>query len=624
MKNVIPTIIICFLFLAISFSDSTISFSSNINKTEILVRAKNGGMYKPSENKPGEFMRALVVFVQFKNDSSEIGNWQKDKLPDWNDKLFDAEISSSYRPFTVSDYFKQMSNGKFDFIGDVYPKLITMDSIFYYSKINEAVIKKLDDAGVDFHKYDNWKFDSEKFEFKEKNGDGIMDMLIIIYRAADYKKFGLGGGIAGLGLTKEYYTHDGILINGSVLNVKGSGITSNMHANGHDNLEMVSHIAHEYGHYLLGGGHTRTSGIMVGVPFSYYSNTFAMSSLEKERLGYSSFITAVKDGDSFNLKDFVTTNEALKINIPFGDTSSSEFFILENHQRKTIYDQIIRGGKQGGKVDPDSKLGKGIYVWYVKNGRIIPPDIFALTADGSWDWQFAGDIKMPHGWPSTLELLARGKPLIYLPRFTNEPGKGDRNPSLYADVRENKKTLDRWHSYNMKTKSWELSRCVMGDENDAFTLDYNNQITPWSNPSTTKFDGKQEIPTNISIVITGERDDEISVKIYSTYNSALSLPPSKPQKLSVKVDENKHVNLLWLSNLEPDMLEGGSYKIFRSMDDLNYEEIGKVNHQKDSIQNYIDKSLIIKENNTNQYSYKISAVDKSGKESLKSETDWAR
>lgn len=35
-------------------------------------KATVGGVYKPSSNGPGEFFRALIVFVQFADDSSEI------------------------------------------------------------------------------------------------------------------------------------------------------------------------------------------------------------------------------------------------------------------------------------------------------------------------------------------------------------------------------------------------------------------------------------------------------------------------------------------------------------------------------------------------------------------------
>lgn len=70
--------------------------------------------------------------------------------------------------------------GNFDFIGDVYPEVVTLRSESYYESGNkdfkDANIDVLDsiDANVDFSLYDNWGYNytTNQFYFNEGVGDG--------------------------------------------------------------------------------------------------------------------------------------------------------------------------------------------------------------------------------------------------------------------------------------------------------------------------------------------------------------------------------------------------------------------------------------------------------------------
>jgi len=216
--------------------------------------AVTGGKYKPSSNAPGQYFRVLFVFAQFESDATVISNWTKGSLPTWANNLIDQAPSSSYRNSTISDYFKKMSNGDFDVIGDIYPSIITIPSNQDYGTANQYVLGVVNNNIADFKRYDNWKLYNGSYVFSESNGDGYLDLVHIIYRWAGPWS-NLNGGIATLNFTSDFITHDGVIINGTTLTYHSSGISTNNKGRYTDNFDFIQHFAHEFGHYLFGWGH---------------------------------------------------------------------------------------------------------------------------------------------------------------------------------------------------------------------------------------------------------------------------------------------------------------------------------------------------------------------------------
>lgn len=232
-----------------------------------------GGKYKPSSNQSGEYFRALFVFVQFEGDTEIDTAWSLDSLPVWAYDFIDSSPSSNYRNITFSDYWADMSIGNFDFIGDVYPELVILQSEDYYSQngknyshCNLDVLAAIDE-NVDFSRYDNWKLESGQFIFSESGADNLIDMIYIIYRDPNENWFGDFTAIAHLGFGSNYTTDDTtasgdtVKINGT-FGSSGSGITVRQGLRGH--YDLIERCAHEYGHYLFGGGHSNYTGIMGG------------------------------------------------------------------------------------------------------------------------------------------------------------------------------------------------------------------------------------------------------------------------------------------------------------------------------------------------------------------------
>jgi hypothetical protein len=122
-----------------------------------------GGRFKPSSNLPGQFFRALFVFAQFQSDTIEISGWPKDTLPDWAYNIIDSIPSNSYKPYSLSDYFKRMSESAFDFIGDIHPNIITVSQDNSYKLANVEVLDTLKKQISNFKRYDNWYFSNNNF-----------------------------------------------------------------------------------------------------------------------------------------------------------------------------------------------------------------------------------------------------------------------------------------------------------------------------------------------------------------------------------------------------------------------------------------------------------------------------
>ncbi len=488
--------------------------------TNLSVSAQTGGRYKASETEEGEYLRALIVFVQFENDKRKNESWELNKLPNWAFDFIDSEVKKEYRKFTLSDYWNEMSLGKFNFIGDVYPELVILpEEKKYiarkvdYEEPNQDVLRIIDKK-VDFKKYDKWKYSNDKKEFTldERNGDGLVDLIIIIYRNPE-KWFGghYGAFTAISSFGKDYITNDDSTVVKGKLREKASGITVREGLRG--KVDLIERVSHELGHYYFGYAHTNTGGVMG-------SDTYAVSGWERIKLGYVKPVIADENGFTVTLDDYLTTGDILKIPIPIDNPESENYYLIENHQRISPYDQIARGAELEGRYDFETKMGSGIYIWLVRRGNSFPPIMDLKTADGNWDWELADTVKMPKGWPEIMPLAKRTA-------VNREKGKSDRAKRVLEFPTKNK-WWEVWHDTNLFGE-FSLTRDKMGDETDAFNIGYNEIFSPWSNPSSIykKFD-------NISVQLVEQKGTEIKLKVFTDKNSSLQLPPSKPQFLRVK------------------------------------------------------------------------------------------
>jgi len=149
----------------------------------------------------------------------------------------------------------------------------------------------------------------------------------------------------------------------------------------------------------------------------------------------------------------------------------------------------------------------------------------------------------------------------------------------------------------------------MGDEYDAFNFDFNELLTPWSNPST-YVDGT----TNISIQLYNQNGNNITVKAFTTAASAVALPPSKPQMLEIEW-YNNHPKITWETNIETDIQ---SYRIWKHAEGSSMIAATITHNPNNSTHSWVDYDVDMPDKFDPQYtySYKVKAIDNTNKESL--------
>lgn len=406
-----------------------------------------------------------------------------------------------------------------------------------YSHANQDVLAKIDTI-VNFNNYDKWSYNSQTQTF-QFTPDGFVDMIYIIYRDPDKSWFGNFTAIANLTTSTrpfDFVTNEGKIIRARYLPTREStGITVRQGLRGHYDLLGIS--AHEFGHYIFGTVHWNYSGIMGG-------GTYAMSGWERERVGYIAYTDVTQNDFTKTLGDFIKDGDILRIPI-----TSQNYFLVENHQRQSSYDQIMRGGAIGGAYNFNTTLGSGIYIWRVTNGTSGSPSFEIVTADGRFNWVYDGDFYAPgfHHLTNCPNYVPKTKRTA----VSRHTGKNDRMP-LHIDWCNI--IASKWCDVNEYGNYW-LSRDVMGDETDAFNLGYNVIFSPWSNPSS-HFGGT----TNISLQVFSKNGNNITVKAFTTSASAQNLPPSKPQFLKVQAGKNNRPYLTWDANIEPDILRYDVWK----------------------------------------------------------------
>ncbi len=134
--------------------------------------------------------------------------------------------------------------------------------------------------------------------------------------------------------------------------------------NGFDYVKNV--LVHEFGHHLMGGNEAHLQPGVWGMIGSYGSRSQMVSSYERHKLGWKSFIQY-----DFNplfpitLNDYLTTGDALRIKIP----GTTQYYLLENHQRISVFDNI-----------DNTNDGKGVYTLYQYSD--VDGKIYFINAEG--------------------------------------------------------------------------------------------------------------------------------------------------------------------------------------------------------------------------------------------------
>ncbi len=541
-----------FLVLVVSLIKCTASQSQStqVYSVENFKLNKNTPSKGVSITSKGK-LKALFIFVMFKDDTlTKSTGWEYNTkaLPNWATSIVNPSSDKRFPKTNLTHYFYEMSQGNFLLYGDVYPKIVIPDlaenKYKSIAQVNFEILKKLD-GEIDYSQYDNWKR-TKNGKFVEGN-DGTVDMIFLVYRNFSNKLFYNQGwtGSAHFYLTKNIETNDGVTIKTGRLH-NGSGIQQRAGKHGYEYSKYIS--AHEFAHFLFGGGHTRNIshlGLLNAGPV--WNESRGMHSWEREKLGWINYKDILLDNNSsLTLDDYITTGDAARIKL-----SKDEWFLIENHQ----------------KVSPhDWAKDKGIYIFRIKNATRFPPTITTQCADGNWD--FVIDKK--------------NKKLIKT--IPNRNGKNETNFS-----KRNGSTNFACYEGVYEDNS------VWGDEFDAFDLTYNNIFSPVSNPSS-KNKANKDFVIEVKEKIGNKYLLDISfVDIYK------NTPPAKPQIVGLENVKSKTPTLNWLPNEEPDLM---GYSLTQISPSKKY--LGDV---KKSTNEFLIKSLVKNKNVENLISITAKDLD---------------
>ncbi len=514
LKNIF---ILTLLFFVIANSNSYPQYGKIKNKKAFLENLAKQRALKQKKFKVGGnsisaqgTVKALLIFIQFDDDSLTSSKfWPYDtlNLPAWTKSFVNSKPAKEFKVNNLTQYFYEMSNGKLNLIGDIYPKLVRPehDSKYYknISEVNTEILERLDKE-IDYSKYDNWSRDKKrKFIMKP---DGKVDMIFMLYRNFPNRLFFNNGwsGIAHLYLSKrEIKTDDGVVIKSGSLD-KGSGLIARGGKNGFEWFKYV--VAHEFGHFLLGTGHisgVTNLALMTGGPV--WNASRGMHSWERARLGWINFVDVTPGIDAeYSLPDYMTTNSALRLKL-----SDKEWFVIENRQ----------------KISPHDKAGdRGIYIYRILNPYYFAPKIFVECADGNWDF----------GIDTLNKKLFKIRP--------NPLGKNEMNFSKYVKG----KNYACFKPVYKTNAAW-------GDNTDAFDTVYNNVFSPVSNPPSSN-----NAKIKFTVEVTEQTGNIIKVKFY--FSNPYAGKPAKPQNFTLKrILKGNRILLTWDRNREPDLLK---YKLY--------------------------------------------------------------
>ena len=325
MKTITKFITLFVLLFSIQFYGQY-SISIDIvepSMPELASSEQPGGRMITSIAENGQYLRILIVFVQFKDDNwnTTWGEWPIPQPPNppvppsgWmNTNIIDQLVSQNSTNQNLTHYFTVMSMGHYKVIGNTYHKVTTNTRDEYiimdYDRgdINRQILQELD-GSIDYSIYDKW---NKIGEYNHAWGaDGEVDMIWMVYRNISkdlpnpgYTAWQLGfGGRDWDPITQSWvysiWSGEASLGWGGILPVdKGartidlgpyglvSGLTMMMGYNGLGYVKNV--LTHEFGHHLFGGNeaHLGTAGLWA-IMASYGSRSQMANSWERHRLGW--------------------------------------------------------------------------------------------------------------------------------------------------------------------------------------------------------------------------------------------------------------------------------------------------------------------------------------------------
>ncbi len=559
-------------------------------------------------------IKALFIFIDFSDDTYDTGNptWPVGAGPNYLDDIVDPlETPSSGKYSNVSTYFNDQSYSQFKMIGNAYYVQAPHPLSWYVTnhKGSEAGYATRDaleilDRTVDFSDYDRWTDTS----FNHVLGaDNKIDMVFACYRIWYLNKGIYGSSFVSIGWASLSLPGGSMNVDGGARSITGGhGVSVANMIEYPDWGGSVSIVVHEFGH-LWDLDHQYGSGMWSIMGHRYPNTCSFMNAVEREQLGWISFHD-ITSSQTATLRDFGKYGDAYRI-----QSGSGEYFILENHQRTSIYDV------------PDANVpdAKGLYIIRQSPFQDYPYEgsVKVECSDGRFDW--SNPLWVP--FPGAVD--KNGNPIV-VPVFQ----KGSSNPTLGFNDRDmlpaKKPGSASVYYHNPIAKIDEITGKIVfgsfykGDGKDQFNYGLSTVFTPWSNPSTCLESGTI---SNVGIeVLPPSSASTVDVQFF--IGNPQNASPSRPQDLRTSFTDPLTVTVSWALNQEPRMLASGTYDLYRSIyyDGALLSYI-KVNSAPILTATFTDRPTVpgdVPAGKDIYWRYNVKAIDNKGKVSTASDDSW--
>jgi hypothetical protein len=440
-------------------------------------KSYHGGVFTPK----GDF-KALIVPVIFKdypltnpafaNSDQAIDAWSAgniSNLPDYIDPVTgifpkwlynSTEDFEQYRDsafYNDSKMLYHISKGNFRFMADVFrdssgkPKAVEIDPDGGrdWSHMNKMALEEMKKLApdFDFSPFDKRKNNPQYLFDNSVNPqpDKVVDYIVFIYRyspnwnaqpALGMNKWsGSGGGFASpSGIMLE--TYNGYKFSEGFTMMWASGVFFHELAHTLYNLPHLWGTNGTVGEYFyrpsVGWGATSSAGLFQ-IP----------SAWETWFLGYNELLADIKgpedikNANVFELSDYVSTGDAVRIKLPF---SENQYLWLEYHAIEHPFDRHIWSGQKIGN-DEIALPAKGVYAYLeqVSDRHDKIPGVLSqhcnaikpINAAGNFDYEYLDELPEKNAWGNKLYKFKKNRenpisgtnPFFYFRADFNKDGK---------------------------------------------------------------------------------------------------------------------------------------------------------------------------------------------------------
>ncbi len=437
-------------------------------------------------------LRILVVFVSFFDDETPHAYWPAHSPPLYMQQFIDPDTATnSQSPFNLTNYFHQMSLGRFHVVGEArWVELLHSQEEYRngaYGRANRNALQECVDPIIDFTQYDRW---SKVADFIHTPApDSIVDMIVMVWRTNMFESV----GEASLGYRGGFYV-DGRRIESGFPEYLpmplGSGVTC-QYLYTDTPYKVMQTMVHEMGHWLLGGPHPYNNEsvhgkhIYWGIICNGLRAASCANSYEREKLGWIT-VPEIEQGADIMLSDYVTTGSALKYHPQNGEVA--EFFYLENHQFTSPFDDVTINGED-----------KGIWVLHQQGPYMELDNLKIRPSDGFWNWDNPGVTSTCFSQP--LPIFQRGNPKILTGLSHRDQIPTNASATNWMNVL---RSADR----TVNCGSYYLGQSFNG----AFSSGSARVFSPYSNPGTSTWENNS---TPFSLEIVSEANGIVAARSYA-------------------------------------------------------------------------------------------------------------